>query len=344
MELWVAPLICLLVFLAYHVYLIGEVYLRPSWSVFGVNMKFRERWVAKVIQVKAQEILGVQTLRNISMSATVLASSTLVVSLPFIDAFLTERDPACVGVDDEEYDESRIKIIVMCVVYLSAFFNFVIVVRIVTHASFLVGSQVFPDEEEAIPHLSVVVPSKNSSKAVRMHVLGGAHQDREQHATTDRDDTDGESTEEGTDPLRLELDHADDDASSVHSGVSGGRRRSSTVSRPRIRRQRYKRAPERMIASVLRLLNRQHVHFSLGMRSLYMTLPCAFWFISDWWFIGSTVLVVALLAVNDHMHGIPGLLSVLLGLCCRTRPLSTSSAATTLPSLEESAANSVLSP
>jgi Protein of unknown function, DUF599 len=154
----VAPLVSFLLVLLYHLCLIVEVYTHPTWSVFGVNMQLRQRWVAKVMSVQGKEILGVQTLRNINMSAAVLASSTLVIALPFFSDFLDDRDPACVGVNDQEYNDTRIKIIVMCVIYLSAFFNFVLVVRIVTHASFLVGSQVFPDEELVAPHLSAVTP------------------------------------------------------------------------------------------------------------------------------------------------------------------------------------------
>jgi Protein of unknown function, DUF599 len=135
--------------------------------------------------------------------------------------------------------------------------------------------------------------------------------------------------------IAVEMDRMDDESGSVRSSLS--RQRSSSLARrPRIRRSRYRRAPERMIASVLRLLNRQHVHFSLGMRSLYMTLPCAMWFISNWWFIGTTILVVVLLALNDHIHGLPGLISLLLSMCCRPRrAASTSLAAADLTSAAE---------
>jgi len=56
----------------------------------------------------------------------------------------------------------------------------------------------------------------------------------------------------------------------------------------------------RHIPSVVRLLRRSTIHFTLGMRFYYVAIPLAMWIIGSWPLFGGTIFIILLMYYADH--------------------------------------------
>lgn len=77
----------------YHVQLLRQIRRQPLSTAIGLSQQARRLWVRKIIQ-DGRDILAVQTLRNWTMAATLLASTAILLALGILNAaFFVEKQP-----------------------------------------------------------------------------------------------------------------------------------------------------------------------------------------------------------------------------------------------------------
>src|SRR5512143_2065139 len=70
-------IICVALVVAYHVFLRRKVKKDPTYTVQAVNKIARTAWVETIMADEKNAVLAVQTLRNSTMAATFLASTSV---------------------------------------------------------------------------------------------------------------------------------------------------------------------------------------------------------------------------------------------------------------------------
>ncbi|WP_200284852.1 DUF599 family protein [Rhabdochromatium marinum] len=139
--------------LVYHLYHAWEVRAHPGRTSFGRNSQARARWAEHVVQTTGTEILAVQTLRNLTMGATLLASTAIVLALGIL-SFALSSD----GVDQlnsivhiagvRSHTLAISKALLAVLIYLIGFVSFSLCIRFYNHAAFLLN---VPPPEGASP-------------------------------------------------------------------------------------------------------------------------------------------------------------------------------------------------
>ncbi|WP_323696830.1 DUF599 domain-containing protein [Thiorhodovibrio litoralis] len=146
----------------YHLFHAWEVRARPEQTSFGRNSLARARWAAHIMR-KGSDILAVQTLRNWTMGATLLASTAIVLALGIL-SFALSSD----GVDQlnsivhiagvRSHALAVIKALLAVFIYLIGFVSFSLCIRFYNHAAFLLnlppGEGEEPDPTAAIHAIS----------------------------------------------------------------------------------------------------------------------------------------------------------------------------------------------
>ncbi len=143
---WSEVLIAALTFFIlalYHIYLIYQIRRRPMNTAVGITNFAREQWVAAVMKDK-RDILAVQTLRNIIQAATFLASTAILISLGLLGAAF--RPGAYNDISHAlnlagTHSETlwMFKLLILAVLFFSAFFNFTLSIRYCNHAGFMIN-------------------------------------------------------------------------------------------------------------------------------------------------------------------------------------------------------------
>ncbi|KAJ3027856.1 UNVERIFIED_CONTAM: hypothetical protein HDU68_002945 [Siphonaria sp. JEL0065] len=78
---------CVLLLVLYHVWLVLVVRHSPEKTVYGLSAHSRKAWVACIMRDHKKDILAVQSLRNLIMASSILASTCVAIIFGFI-AFL----------------------------------------------------------------------------------------------------------------------------------------------------------------------------------------------------------------------------------------------------------------
>lgn len=135
----------------YHLYHAWEVRAHPDRTSFGRNSRARARWAAHIMR-KGADILAVQTLRNWTMGATLLASTAIVLALGILSFALSSN-----GVDQlnsivhsaglRSHALAVSKALLAVFIYLIGFVSFSLCIRFYNHAAFLLNLP--PPEGEA---------------------------------------------------------------------------------------------------------------------------------------------------------------------------------------------------
>lgn len=127
----------------YHLRLKREIQREPLSTAIGLSQRIRKLWVEKVIR-EGRDILAVQTLRNWTMAATLLASTAILLGLGVLNvAFTTEKQPQLsmllnyVGYNNELL--WLLKLVVLSGDFFFAFFNFALAIRYYNHTSFTIN-------------------------------------------------------------------------------------------------------------------------------------------------------------------------------------------------------------
>ncbi|CAB1075953.1 hypothetical protein JY97_16285 [Alkalispirochaeta odontotermitis] len=136
-------LISLASIIAYQVHLVFMVRRKPLTTMVGITNRVRCKWVQSVMADR-HDILAVQTLRNQMMAATFLASTAILISLGLLGAAIR---PGLFGEISQALNLTgaradtlwMLKLMILAVLFFSAFFNFTLTIRYYNHTGFMIN-------------------------------------------------------------------------------------------------------------------------------------------------------------------------------------------------------------
>jgi uncharacterized membrane protein len=128
---------------AYHLHLVYKVRNQPLTTTVGITNHVRSKWVKNVIDER-RDILAVQTLHNQVMAATFLASTAILISLGLLGAAIrpglfSEISQALNLTGAKNETLWMVKLMLLSVLFFSAFFNFTLSIRYYNHAGFMIN-------------------------------------------------------------------------------------------------------------------------------------------------------------------------------------------------------------
>lgn len=128
----------LLLYIAYHIYLVFWYRRNPLSTTVGQNHDARHLWVECVMRDR-RDILAIQTLRNTLMSSSLLASTSLTLSA-VVAAYLVNTVKEQGGVDflAAPYLLPVYKFFVVILCFALAFFFYMQSVRAANHAGYMI--------------------------------------------------------------------------------------------------------------------------------------------------------------------------------------------------------------
>lgn len=128
----------LAVTLIYHAVLVYMSRYRPERVRHSLNQAARRAWTLDIMRTK-RDIVGVQTLRNGMMAATLLATTSLTLS-SIVAAYLYRvGDDTGLWTVSDDYVPPVFKLFVLLCFFMSSFFAFMQSLRSATTASFLIS-------------------------------------------------------------------------------------------------------------------------------------------------------------------------------------------------------------
>jgi uncharacterized membrane protein len=145
-------MICLVVsagiFSFYHLYMRSKLKTNPTYSLYGATTLARTAWVVGVMEEK-NDILAVQTLRNSTMAATFLASTSILLAVGLLTLSgqadkLGQTWHAMNIFGSRAESTITLKLLVILGNLFIAFFNFSFAIRLFMHVGFLINT---PPEE-----------------------------------------------------------------------------------------------------------------------------------------------------------------------------------------------------
>lgn len=136
-------IVSLLILSGYHLWLFFQVRREPLSTSIGFNNHVRETWI-KYIQDDSRDILVVQTLRNWTMAATFLGSTSIILSLGILSFALTTDGLSDIAhefnfLGSQNHRVLLIKTLLLTAVYIFVFLTFILAVRFYNHAAFLIN-------------------------------------------------------------------------------------------------------------------------------------------------------------------------------------------------------------
>ena len=132
----------------YHLYL-ARLYRRdPERTYRGRSNRLRRAWVA-MVRVRGADILAVQTMRNWVMSATLLASTSILIGLGAGNLAFTGSDLGALARDLSPLPGLggaliRLKVLALAGIFFAAFHHFALALRYYNHTGFMIN---LPDRE-----------------------------------------------------------------------------------------------------------------------------------------------------------------------------------------------------
>jgi uncharacterized membrane protein len=150
-----------LILCAYHIHLYYELRRHPERTSIGVANRLRIQW-AQAILDSNNGILAVQTLRNLTMAATFLASTAIVISLGTLNLALTSERASSISVvlglnDLHNWLLWVSRLLVLCADLLFCSFNFMLAVRYYNHAAFMLGQPAAGHTQPALHKPGVLI-------------------------------------------------------------------------------------------------------------------------------------------------------------------------------------------
>ncbi|KAI8611797.1 hypothetical protein BC830DRAFT_1139637 [Chytriomyces sp. MP71] len=311
--------VCVGVLGAYHVWLIHIVRTQPEKTVYGLNLHSRKAWVAAIMKGK-KDILAVQSLRNLIMAASILASTCVAIIFGFI-AFLATvvSHPDTVNgsinplgsqfgfVLDELFGA---KVMGLLVIFCIAFFCFAQAMRFYNHVGMVININLSEKELEEYLHLS---PSDSDSDG-----RDSLETEPETHSIIQINDS-GFAVSKPSDIPNAPPTSIPDFNSSIHQAPNRAlhlpdirsltpslslklKPTSPTPQSPSRRRRERNLAVHSCSANidfVARLLNRGSTYYTLGMRGYYLAFPVMAYLWGPWALLGTTLLLTGILRVVD---------------------------------------------
>ncbi|MGB3211042.1 MAG: DUF599 domain-containing protein [Desulforhopalus sp.] len=130
--------------IAYHRYLYTKVRRHPLTTAIGITNHARQMWV-KEIRKDKRDILAVQTLRNQVMTATFLASTSIIISLGLFSAAFrpgtfVEVSHALNQLGTTTEALWMFKLMLLGILFFYAFLNFTLALRYYNHSGFMINT------------------------------------------------------------------------------------------------------------------------------------------------------------------------------------------------------------
>lgn len=128
---------------AYRTWLMNRVRQRPTSTVLGTNSLARTAWVERIME-EGRDILAIQTLRNSTMAATLMASTAVLLIMGILN-MLANADKIGPTLHVLNSWGSRepgmwiFKLLVLIVNFFIAFFSFSLAVRGYNHVGYLIN-------------------------------------------------------------------------------------------------------------------------------------------------------------------------------------------------------------
>ena len=139
-----AFVVCALLIIAYHYFLSRKVKKDPTYTVQAVNKIARTAWVENIMHDEKNAVLAVQTLRNSTMAATFLASTSVLLIMGVLT--LSEQEQKieatwhALNIMGSNHPVLwMVKLILMLLDLFVAFFAFSMAIRIYNHVGFQVN-------------------------------------------------------------------------------------------------------------------------------------------------------------------------------------------------------------
>jgi uncharacterized membrane protein len=129
---------------AYYASLLARTRRDPTSSIHGVNELARGLWVKHVMSSPSKDIMGVQTLRNFIMGASLMATtaSFLIVGTLTLSGQaenISRSWHAISGFGSSSTELWIVKVMCLLAVFIIAFFAFVMSVRLTNHVLFMLN-------------------------------------------------------------------------------------------------------------------------------------------------------------------------------------------------------------
>ena len=132
-----------LILAAYHALWIYRIYRKPMTTSVGITNHLRGHWVASIMDER-RDILAVQTLRNLTMAASFLASTGILICLGLLSVAASPEKMAEITPSlNELVREHRVlwlfKLMVLIVDFFFIFFSFCLAIRYLNHVNFMIN-------------------------------------------------------------------------------------------------------------------------------------------------------------------------------------------------------------
>jgi uncharacterized membrane protein len=127
----------------YHLYLARIFRRDPERTYRGRSNRLRRAWVA-MVRVRGADVLAVQTMRNWVMSATLLASTSILIGLAAGNMAFTGTDLGTLARDlsplpGPSGSLMRLKVLALAGIFFSAFHHFALALRDYNHTGFMIN-------------------------------------------------------------------------------------------------------------------------------------------------------------------------------------------------------------
>lgn len=138
----------------YHLRLYYLLRKRPTATSIGIANERRTQWIERVMN-EDKDILAVQTLRNLTMAASFLASTAIMLGLAVMNALLGDASRAdtlrALATDELTPDKLWVfKLMILAATFAACFYNFMLAIRYYNHTG--VFTTVYPSEDN-VRHL-----------------------------------------------------------------------------------------------------------------------------------------------------------------------------------------------
>lgn len=132
----------LLLFTVYHIYLMIRVKTKPLTTTIGQNYEMRMAWSSLMIANPGKHFTAVQTIRNLIMSASMLASTSVALNTAtFVFLINYENIPgiADLNVFGTDRIQPAYKLLSLTICFVFSFFCYMQSIRMNNHASFQIS-------------------------------------------------------------------------------------------------------------------------------------------------------------------------------------------------------------
>lgn len=141
--------VCAGLLAGYHLYLRVRLNSNPAYTIQAVNLMARAAWVEGVMADKTKDVLAIQTLRNSTMAATLMASTAVlliigVLSLSAQGERLSDTWHALNIFGDTRAELWVVKLLAIMIIFFVAFFSFSMSVRLFNHVGYMINSPLSP--------------------------------------------------------------------------------------------------------------------------------------------------------------------------------------------------------